>query len=62
MAKMYQNGVYRDMTAEELDIFNRISANIPEETKDEIKERLERLEKLFSNILPFLEKLGVKVE
>lgn len=50
MPKIYVNGKVREMTAEEIAEMEQLTAQIPEEVKDDIAERLEKLEKLFDKV------------
>lgn len=54
MPKICENGIMREMTPEEVAQF---TADIPEEKKDEVLERLEKLEELFDTLRKWL---GVK--
>ena len=57
MPKIDDNGVIREMTAEEIAEMERSAAHIPEPIKSEIEERLDKLENLFNKISSLL---GVK--
>ncbi len=49
--KIYENGEFREMTEAEI---QEIANYIPEEVKDTIEDRLEKLEKLFEKIAKLL--------
>lgn len=50
--KIWENGVIREMTSKEIEeIKNQI---VPEEIKETIEDRLEKLEKLFDKLSKFL--------
>lgn len=58
--KKFVNGKYFDMTPKEIE---EIRKNLPKiEARETIEERMEKLERILTNILPILERLGVKFE
>lgn len=58
--KKFVNGKYFDMTPKEIE---EIRKNLPKiEARETIEERMEKLERILTNILPILDRLGVKFE
>lgn len=62
--RIYDNGIYRDATAEELAFFDKLREEIEKEVVEmqpTMEERLEKLEKLFDHIKSVLSKIGIAI-
>ena len=49
--RIFDNGIYRDMTPEEIE---QLKQSMSAEVKETVEERLEKLEKLFTKIADFV--------